>query len=275
MSENQHTILCVDDEPNILQSLRRLLRKEGYTLLLANSGDEGLKLLEEHQVHLIISDQRMPQMSGTEFLALVKERFPDVLRVILTGYTDVDSITESINKGHIYKFFLKPWNDHNLKLEIRQALDQYDLVKANKHLDETVLRQNQELQRVNDNLEELVAARTAEIALKNHALELSHAILSDLPIAVLGIDTDGLIVMANEKACRTVHQGDIKIGVPLTLYFKAEVMGAVSDVLQKGKPVELKEVTAEGADRNAIIMPLSGKFQGTGVIMTLIPSTFH
>jgi CheY-like chemotaxis protein len=271
MSEDQHTILCVDDEPNILQSLKRLLRKEGYHLLLAGSGDEGLKLLQEHQVHLIISDQRMPQMSGTEFLALVKERFPDVLRVILTGYTDVDSITESINKGHIYKFFLKPWNDHNLKLEIRQALDQYDLIKANKHLDETVLRQNQELQRINDNLEELVAARTEEIALKNHALELSHAILGDLPIAVLGIDTDGLIVMANEKACHTVHPGDIKIGVPLMLYFKAEVMDAVSEVIQQGKPVEVKGVTPAGEDRNAIILPLSGKFRGKGVIMTLMP----
>ena len=271
MSENPHTIICVDDEPNILQSLRRLLRKEGYRLLLANSGDEALKLMQEQEVHLIISDQRMPQMSGTEFLALVKERYPDVLRVILTGYTDVDSITESINKGHIYKFFLKPWNDHNLKLEIRQALDQYDLIKANQHLDETVLRQNQELQRVNEKLEELVAARTEEIALKNHALELSHAILSDLPIAVFGIDMDGLIVMANERACHTLHQEDIKIGVPLTRYFKTEVMAAVSEVVRESRPVELPGVTLHGKERNAIIMPLSGKFQGKGVIMTLMP----
>lgn len=271
MSESEHTILCVDDEPNILHSLKRLLRKEGYKLLLANSGDEALKLLQEQKVHLIISDQRMPQMSGTEFLGLVKERFPDVLRVILTGYTDVDSITESINKGHIYKFFLKPWNDHNLKLEIRQALDQYDLIKANKHLDETVIRQNQELQRVNEKLEELVAARTEEIALKNHALELSHAILSDLPIAVFGIDMDGLIVMANEKACHIAQQEDIKIGVPLTRYFKEEVMAAVCEVVQQGKPVELNGVAFQNADQNAIIMPLTGKFQGKGVIMTVMP----
>jgi response regulator RpfG family c-di-GMP phosphodiesterase len=271
MTDNQHTILCVDDERNILQSLKRLLRKEGYNLLLADSGDEAFKLLEDNEVHLVISDQRMPQMSGTEFLATVKERFPDVLRVILTGYTDVDSITESINKGHIYKFFLKPWNDHNLKLEIRQALDQYDLVKANKHLDETVLRQNQELQRVNENLEELVQARTREIALKNHALELSHAILADLPIAVLGVDTDGVIVLANEMVNRSVDQSQIKIGDPLNIYFEADIMAAVSKAIAEGKQVLHQGKTSKAGDYSAIINPLSGKFRGKGAIMTLMP----
>ena len=135
MNENRHTVLCVDDEKNILQSLKRLLRKEDYRLLTASSGEEGLKVLEENDVHMVISDQRMPEMSGTEFLAALKTKYPDVLRIILSGYTDVDSITESINKGHIYKFLLKPWNDHNLKLEIKQALEQYDLIQANKKLD--------------------------------------------------------------------------------------------------------------------------------------------
>jgi DNA-binding NtrC family response regulator len=84
---------------------------------------------------MVISDQRMPKMSGTEFLAALKTKYPDVLRIILSGYTEVDSITESINKGHIYKFLSKPWNDHNLKLEIKQALEQYDLIQANKKLE--------------------------------------------------------------------------------------------------------------------------------------------
>ncbi|MEJ2041468.1 MAG: response regulator, partial [Desulfosarcinaceae bacterium] len=142
MQEYHHTILCVDDEPNILQALKRLLRREGYRMLTATSGKEALEILSKEEIHLIISDQRMPEMNGTEFLAQVKHAYPDVLRVILTGYTDVDSITESINKGHIYKFFLKPWNDHTLKLEIRQALDQFDLIQANKKLDEKIVEQN-------------------------------------------------------------------------------------------------------------------------------------
>ena len=135
MNENRHTVLCVDDEKNILRSLNRLLRKEDYRLLTASSGEEGLKVLEENDVHMVISDQRMPKMSGTEFLAALKTKYPDVLRIILSGYTEVDSITESINKGHIYKFLSKPWNDHNLKLEIKQALEQYDLIQANKKLE--------------------------------------------------------------------------------------------------------------------------------------------
>lgn len=271
MSETQHTILCVDDENNILQSLRRLLRKEGYNLLLASSGEEAFELLEQNDVHLIISDQRMPQMNGTEFLASVKEKYPDVLRVILTGYTDVDSITESINKGHIYKFFLKPWNDNNLKLEIRQALEQYDLIKANRHLDETVIRQNQELQQINENLEDMVAERTQEIEIKNHALELSHAILENLPVPVLGIDTDGVIVLANEMAETAVNNGSIKIGMPLSQYFEADAMSAISRAIQSGEHVQHHGRTVGDKTYKAAIVPLSGKFRGKGAVMAIMP----
>jgi response regulator RpfG family c-di-GMP phosphodiesterase len=271
MSDTRHTILCLDDERNILQSLKRLLRREGYNMLLASSGEEAFKLLEENDVHLIISDQRMPQMSGTEFLAKVKDKYPDVLRVILTGYTDVDSITESINKGHIYKFFLKPWNDHNLKLEIRQALDQYDLIKANQHLDETVVRQNRELQQINEKLEDIVEERTREIALQNHALELSHCILENLPIAVLGVDNDGVIVLSNEMANSVVNGTRMKVSVPLDHYFESDVMAAVSKAIDTGQPVNHQGKTQQAVIYNAVIAPLSGKFKGKGVVMTLVP----
>ena len=160
MNEHQHTILCVDDEENILNSLKRLLRKEAYRLLTAPSGEEGLKVLEKNEVHLVISDQRMPQMSGTEFLAVVRERYPNAIRIVLTGYTEVDAITESINRGHVYKFFLKPWNDQSLQLEIRQALEQYELIQANRELHEKVMEQNEELTTINENLEALVHERT-------------------------------------------------------------------------------------------------------------------
>jgi len=134
--------------------------------LTASSGVEGLKILKENDVHLVLSDQRMPQMSGTEFLAEVKEKYPDVIRIILTGYTEIDSITESINKGNIYKFFLKPWNDQNLKLEITKALEQYDLIQSNKRLHEKVLKQNEELKRINENLERLIQEKTEELEIQ-------------------------------------------------------------------------------------------------------------
>ncbi len=128
MNVNLHTILCVDDEQNILNSLKRLLRKEGYRLLTAGSGAEGLKILAENDIHLVISDQRMPEMNRTEFLGKVKEIYPEVIRIVLSGYTEVDSITELINKEHIYKFMLKPWNDNDLKVTVRQAIEALELI---------------------------------------------------------------------------------------------------------------------------------------------------
>ena len=151
---------------------------------------------------MIISDQRMPEMSGTELMAKVKELYPDMIRIILTGYTDVDTITESINKGHIYKFFLKPWNDQSLVLEIRQALEQYDLVQTNKALHQKVLEQNETFRQINDNLENLVTERTREVEIQNQALALSHAILEDLPVPIIGVSTELMIVLIN----KAVHE---------------------------------------------------------------------
>jgi len=142
MEPPRHTILFVDDEKNILNSLKRLLRKEDYRILNALSGEEGLKILAENEVHLVITDLRMPEMNGIEFLTRLKVDYPDLIRIILTGYTDVDTLIESINKGHVYKFFLKPWNDDDLKLEIRKALERYDLIAANKRLCEKATKQN-------------------------------------------------------------------------------------------------------------------------------------
>jgi DNA-binding NtrC family response regulator len=152
MEPPRHTILFVDDEKNILNSLKRLLRKEDYHLLTASSGEEGLKILAENEVHLVITDLRMPKMNGIEFLARLRVDYPDLIRIILTGYTDVDTLIESINKGHIYKFFLKPWDDHDLKMEIRKALEQYDLMAANKRLYEKAIKQNEEPKTIDENL---------------------------------------------------------------------------------------------------------------------------
>jgi diguanylate cyclase (GGDEF)-like protein/PAS domain S-box-containing protein len=115
------TLLIVDDEENILAALRRLLRREGFRVLTANSGKEGLDLLAVNRVQVIISDQRMPGMSGTEFLAIAKELYPDTIRMILSGYADLTAVTDSVNQGEVYKFMTKPWDDSSLKAIIREA----------------------------------------------------------------------------------------------------------------------------------------------------------
>jgi len=270
MNDYNHTILCVDDEENILSSLKRLLRKEGYRLLTAPSGAEGLKLLEENSVHLVISDQRMPRMDGTQFLAKVKEGYPDAIRIILTGYTDVDSITESINKGSVYKFFLKPWNDQSLKLEIKQALEQYDLIQTNKTLHEKVRKQNEELKTMNENLETLVSERTKQLEIQNRTLEFSRAILQDLPLPIIGVSSDGMIAVINQEAQAQPFNGHaIEVGGEFAEYFPTDVQQNVAVALETNKTQSLEEYRLSDGVYNIDINPLSGRFCGRGVIMTL------
>ena len=117
----QRTLLLVDDEPNILSSLKRLLRRDGYEVLTAESPEIAFDLLAKHEVQVIVSDQRMPSMSGTEFLARAKKLYPNTVRLILSGYTDLDSVTDAINRGAIYRFLTKPWDDDKLRADVREA----------------------------------------------------------------------------------------------------------------------------------------------------------
>jgi diguanylate cyclase (GGDEF)-like protein/PAS domain S-box-containing protein len=124
----QPTLLLVDDDANVLTSLQRLFRRDGYRILLAGSPAEGLELLALHQVQVIVCDQRMPAMSGTEFLSMVKEMYPDTIRIILSGYTRLETVIESINRGAIYRFYTKPWDDSELRENIRLAFRHYWLM---------------------------------------------------------------------------------------------------------------------------------------------------
>jgi len=168
----RHAILIVDDEDSILRSLQRLFRKESYNIVTADSGSEGLRLISEAPApfSLIISDQRMPEMTGLQFLAEVRKISPNTMRVLLTGYSDVDVIIEAINKGGIHSYFTKPWKDEDLLLQVRQILDQYDLIVENRRLLDLTKKQNEELTELNSRLEEKVREKTAEILKKNEAL---------------------------------------------------------------------------------------------------------
>ena len=268
--ERQGTVLCVDDEENILSSLRRLLRREPYRLLTASSGAKGLDILSKNEVDIIISDQRMPDMSGTDFLKQVKTLYPDVTRIILTGYTDVDSITEAINEGHIYKFFLKPWNDSHLMLEIRQALEQHKLVEANTTLHATVVKQNQELQTVNQNLERIVAQRTHALEIQNQALQLSHAILEDLPWPILGVSSDMMIVLANNAAQKTaLADHPIHLGDPIGDYFSDSIQERLAMRLKSEGAGQLTVCGKSGTAYDIGLISLSGRFIGQGLILIL------
>lgn len=120
-AKQERTLLLVDDEPNISAALFRLLRRDGYRILIASGGAEALELLASNAVQVIISDQRMPEMSGTQFLDTVRQMYPNTIRMILSGYTDLQVVTESVNRGAVFKFLTKPWNDDQLREHVRDA----------------------------------------------------------------------------------------------------------------------------------------------------------
>jgi len=121
MARESLTLLLVDDEENILSALHRLLRRDGYRILKATGAAQAFELLATNQVQVILSDQRMPEMSGTEFLSQVKQIYPETVRMVLSGYSDLSTITEGINRGAIYKFLTKPWSDDELRVQVRDA----------------------------------------------------------------------------------------------------------------------------------------------------------
>jgi len=168
----KHTLLLVDDEAPITKALQRTFRKDGYTIYTAASGEEGIQHLQEAEkpFSLIISDQKMPGMNGAQFLEKAKKIFPRAIRILLTGYSDMDAIVEAVNKGEIHRYLTKPWNDEDLLLQVRQSLEQYELAVENRRLLALTGRQNKKLRELNKHLEEKVAERAKEIIEKNEAL---------------------------------------------------------------------------------------------------------
>lgn len=149
----KRTILLVDDEENILHALERLLRRDGYHILTANSGEAGLQRLEQNAVGVIVSDQRMPGMTGVEFLSKVKELYPHTVRIVLSGYTELKSVTDAINKGAIYKFLTKPWEDELLRTNIKEAFEHFELAHENERLARELEQANVKLARLQQELE--------------------------------------------------------------------------------------------------------------------------
>jgi response regulator RpfG family c-di-GMP phosphodiesterase len=268
MKDEKVTILCVDDEENILRALRRLLRKEPYRLLTAGSGIEGLKILEAEHPWVIISDQRMPQMDGVTFFKKVMETHPDIIRITLTGYTDIETIKDAVNQGHIYKFLLKPWNDENLILDIRQAVDQYQLMSANQELNRRIKAQNDELKHLNEHLESVVEERTEELRFRNRALEFSQAVLSDMPVPLLGVGADGMLAMAN-CALNSLFKGSVyfELGRMIEEYFEPEMLHSIQQVIAGESPRATGSGILGGVSFSVNCVPLSGRYRGQGVVL--------
>jgi two-component system probable response regulator PhcQ len=141
----ENRILLLDDEPNILTALKRVLMDEPYEILDADSGETGLEILQEKPCKVVISDERMPGMGGAEFLSRVKDLYPETVRILLTGYASIDAAMKAVNDGEIYRFFMKPWDDMDLRMAIRSAIEKFDLQQENERLLGVVRKQAGEL----------------------------------------------------------------------------------------------------------------------------------
>jgi DNA-binding NtrC family response regulator len=138
VSEARQTLMIVESDANVAASLTRLLRADQYHVLVASNPDQGFELLALNDVQVVITDQRLSLMSGTEFLAKVKDLYPDTVRILLSGFTALDSVIEAINRGEIYRFFTKPWEDAALREGVREAFRHYWLLyRANRLAEET------------------------------------------------------------------------------------------------------------------------------------------
>ncbi len=193
MAMNERVLLLVDDEENLLQAMRRLFRNDGYRILTASSGSQALEILQENVVGVVISDQRMPEMSGVEFFSQVKKLYPETIRIILSGYTELESVTEAVNRGAVYKFLTKPWDDGWLRENIDEAFNNYELARENKRLTVELKNSNESLTDANKELEKYAA-------LNFKLLQVSQELLENLPIGIVGVGDDTIIALANKKA---------------------------------------------------------------------------
>jgi response regulator RpfG family c-di-GMP phosphodiesterase len=155
MKPKKHCLLIVDDEPNVCDSVHDLLRRE-FRVLKAHSAQEGCRIMQEEEVHIVMSDQRMPQITGVELLAKVKSRYPHAVRMLFTGFADLESIIAAINQGHIYGFLKKPWQPEELEAAVRQAAAEYDRLTE-------AARQREELLNLVESLQARVSALESEM----------------------------------------------------------------------------------------------------------------
>ncbi len=193
----QRCLLLVDDEENIVAALRRLLRAEGWLVLSATSAEQALRLMARHEVDVILSDQRMPGMTGVELLRRAKELYPETIRLVLSGYTELQSITDAINEGAIYKFLAKPWDDEQLRAHLREAFALKEMADQNRRLDQEVQTANRELAELNGRLQTLLDAQREQNQREVGSRQTAQELLDAVPVPVFGIDDEGLLVFAN------------------------------------------------------------------------------
>ena len=145
MEEQKINVLYIDDEPNNIVSFKAAFRRV-FNIFSAESAEEGTKVLEQETIHVILSDQRMPKITGIEFFQSILETHPDPIRILITGYTDINAVIDAINLGQVYKYLTKPWIEEEVKTSIKNSFEVYDLRTKNRELTQKLMEANEKLE---------------------------------------------------------------------------------------------------------------------------------
>jgi signal transduction histidine kinase len=179
MPKPRHTILVVDDEADVVKSVQDLLRYD-YRVLGATSAAEGLRIMETNEVHVVMTDQRMPETTGVEFLTHVRGGHPDAIRLLFTGYADIRAVIEAINQGNVFRYLTKPWDPDELQAIIRQGCERYDMIVERKALTNELQKKNDELEQSNAELVKSNQLKHAFIQVASHELRTPLTIMLGL-----------------------------------------------------------------------------------------------
>src|SRR3989338_2978333 len=192
-------LLFVDDEQPILNALKRAFYNEPYLIATATNADEAMNILSQEKIKVVVSDQRMPEVSGVDFLRSVKEKYPRIVRILFTGYTDFSTVEDAINLSEAYRFITKPWNTQELKAIIHQAMEYFDLVAENQRLFEMMKARNEDLELLNKKLKDLYEVQ------KEFTSTVSHELRTPLASIKTAID----ILMSGTPGTMSADQKNI------------------------------------------------------------------
>ena len=255
------TLLLVDDEESILSSLKRVFRRDGYRVFTATGGLEGLDILANNHVDVVMSDQRMPHMTGVEFLRQVKSLYPETVRISLSGYTELHSITEAINEGAIYKFLTKPWDDDHLRANVVEAFRYKRMADENRRLSHEVCLANERLRR-------LLSEQEQQLQRDEAALGVVQEVLQAVPAPIIGLDNEGMIVVANIEAERLLSNG-----APLIGSFAEDTLPAALHPGNASSRAECAWIDGRGNRWNARFRRLGSTGAVQGTLIALCPQT--
>ena len=265
-SNRVRTLLLVDDEERILSSLQRLLRGDGYRIVCARSAAEGLQRLAGTPVDVIVSDYRMPGMTGVEFLRRAKDLYPATVRMVLAGLTDLQSIIDALNDGAIYRFLTKPWDDQRLRAHLAAAFQQKETAEENWRLAREVQNANASLVSRNKHLQRSLAQQGDHAHVLERSADSAREILDSVPATLVGVDPDGLIAFVKGDCDGILPQLACAIGCPAHTALPAPLL----PVLQKTDGAACR-IEIGGSQFHALVRTMRSETAAKSRLVILLP----